>query len=433
MTRELTVITSFLFRRKVSNRDMQTKAPLYIRVRYGTLQAQTATGISVNPNCFDTIKKELKARSVMHLNEKREINERIRGILDRIEERKGQLNTTTTNDELRQWLTEIVNGQSAPNNTPFFESLERYILKSDSTATQRNGAVMMRTLRRFEQYNGLTLTFDSLDVAMLQGWNKYLITEHKLYIKHPELWADFPEKRHPQPRGNNTLAVLHKRFSFFLSDCVKRGIISANPYGKYHDRPREQYDNYIVALTKEEREAIANAKLDSPLLEEQRDIFLFHCHVGCRVADLTLLTKSDVINGTITIKQGKTGVVTSIPLTETAMAIIAKYADRDGEKLLPFIDHVLYNRALKKIGKAANLTQKRKVTNPLTGKQESIPLCDLLTTHVARRTFISMLVNSGESAAVVGSMSGHAKGSKALGRYYEINEETKAKAIKGLE
>ncbi len=36
-----------------------------------------------------------------------------------------------------------------------------------------------------------------------------------------------------------------------------------------------------------------------PEYERQRDVFVFHCCIGCRVGDLLRLKKRDVINGAV--------------------------------------------------------------------------------------------------------------------------------------
>ena len=75
---------------------------------------------------------------------------------------------------------------------------------------------------------------------------------------------------------------------------------------------------------------------------------------------LVRLTKSDVINGAIeyiaskTIEENQKTIL--VPLNKTALAILEKYKDYEGPKLLPFITQPKYNDAIKEIFTRAGIT-----------------------------------------------------------------------------
>ena len=64
---------------------------------------------------------------------------------------------------------------------------------------------------------------------------------------------------------------------------------------------------------------------------------------------------------------------------------------------------------------------------------EREPLWQLLSSHAARRTFISTLLNAGVQERVIKDMNGHSADSKAFRRYYTIERRTKEAAVKALE
>lgn len=56
------------------------------------------------------------------------------------------------------------------------------------------------------------------------------------------------------------------------------------------------------------------------------------------------------------------------------------------------------------------------VLNPTTGAEEKRPLNEIASSHLARRTFIGNLYKKVKDPNLVGSLSGHKKGSKAFAR-----------------
>ena len=78
---------------------------------------------------------------------------------------------------------------------------------------------------------------------------------------------------------------------------------------------------------------------------------------------------------------------------------------------------------------------RRIVTIPdkTTRKGKQVRLCDIVTTHMARRVFIGGLYKKGVKDAIIASMSGHVKGSKAFLRYYDVDNEDQKAAMSLIE
>ena len=74
---------------------------------------------------------------------------------------------------------------------------------------------------------------------------------------------------------------------------------------------------------------------------------------------------------------------------------------------------------------------KRKVTiiNPLTREQEMHPICEIATSHIARKTFIGNLYKQVKDPNLISSMSGHVEGSKAFARYRTIDDDMKKELV----
>ena len=152
------------------------------------------------------------------------------------------------------------------------------------------------------------------------------------------------------------------------------------------------------------------------------------------MGDLIAMTRNNLQEGFIHYIAGKTKGETPkeirVPLSPSALALIAKYKEpmTDG-RLMPFISEVKYNEALKEIFRTAGIDRFVTRLNPTTGKPEQVKICDIASSHMARRTFCGNLYKKVQDPNLVGSLSGHAEGSKAFARYRDIDEDLKRSLI----
>lgn len=80
----------------------------------------------------------------------------------------------------------------------------------------------------------------------------------------------------------------------------------------------------------------------------------------------------------------------------------------------------------------AGIHRRVTILNPLTRKEEQRPICDVATSHTARKTFIANLYNKVRDQALVASLTGHAPNSKAFERYRTIDDTIKNELINNL-
>ena len=119
-----------------------------------------------------------------------------------------------------------------------------------------------------------------------------------------------------------------------------------------------------------------------------------------------------------------------VPLHQKALTLIEKYrgVDKKG-RLFPFISDQRYNDAIKLIFKMSGITRKVEVRNPLSGKTELVPINEIASSHLARRTFIGNAYFRVHDPNIIGKMSGHVEGSKAFVRYRNIEDDTLKEVI----
>lgn len=315
-----------------------------------------------------------------------------------------------------------------------------------SPAFVRNARVLYRAMKRYEIYTAATgspfnFTLDELNSDDIKRFETFLRDEVRIYKEYPSIYVEIPadtrQRRKspaPKPRGDNSIVTMFKRLRMFFRWCQSQGYTTNNPFVKYDGVRSEKYGTpYYITI--EERDRIAGFDLSAtPALEVQRDIFIFHCLIGCRVSDLMRLTPANIINGAVEYVANKTRQerpeVIRVPLHRRALEILRKYAftTTDG-RILPFISPQRYNDAIKRIFTCCNITRLVTVLNPTTGKEEQRPLNEIASSHLARRTFVGNLYKQVKDPNLVGKLSGHTEGSRAFARYRDIDEDMKRDLI----
>ena len=65
----------------------------------------------------------------------------------------------------------------------------------------------------------------------------------------------------------------------------------------------------------------------------------------------------------------------------------------------------------------------------VTRTEVKVPINEIVSSHMARRTFIANIYNKVPDPNVVGSMTGHVEGSRAFARYRTIEEDVKKSLV----
>lgn len=322
--------------------------------------------------------------------------------------------------------------------------------------------VLVRDLARYEAFKNKVLrekfawNIDKITKKDIEDFENYLRNEKTLSEKYPKQFESILEQ-YPveinvihtftklQNRGENTIVKLKKKFKAFMQWLYETERTSNRPF----DGIKIGTEKYGVPfyLTKEERNLLAEAdipalweglededkklcsKMPLKTLEVQRDIFVFQCLVGCRVGDLCTLTAKNITDGILEYVPSKTSdedapVKPRIPLNPCALKLVDKYngVDKDG-RLFPFISPQKYNDAIKAILMICGITRIVPVRNSTTGETEMKRICDVASSHMARRTFVGAAYKAVRDPNIVGKMSGHVEGSRAFNRYRQIDDD----------
>ena len=353
------------------------------------------------------------------------------------------------NDVPKDWLVNLIHEFNFPKSAnaeaqeveqiKFFDEYERYIdTHKFSDHRRRQNRVIWRTLKRFEVFKGLSMTFDNITADTLRAFEQFLVDEHTLVDnkKYKKVLAAIPESRTPKPRGKNTINDFMVRLRSFFIWANDNELTRNNPFKHYQVAECVYGTPYYITI--DERNQLYHADFgDNTDLARQRDIFVFQCLIGCRVSDLWAMTKSNIVNGAIEYIPRKTkegrAITVRVPLNAIATEIIERYKDTLGDKLFQYTTQQQYNRDIKKMFKLAGLTRIVTIINPTTREEEQHPICDIASSHLARRCFVGNLYKKVKDPNLIGKLSGHKEGSRAFTRYRDIDEETSKELVTMLE
>ena len=190
----------------------------------------------------------------------------------------------------------------------------------------------------------------------------------------------------------------------------------------------------IIFLTKNEVKALEQMTFNDSqaALERVRDVFLFCCFTGLRYSDVKKLTRYDIRDGVIVFVTKKTVDGIRVELNKHSQAILDKYKDVPfpGHAALPVISNEKMNAHLKDLGKLAGLDTPTRVVWFVKNvrHEELFPKWQLMTTHVARRTFVVNALRLGIPPEVIMRWTGHSS-FESMKPYMKIIDEVKRTAM----
>lgn len=182
-----------------------------------------------------------------------------------------------------------------------------------------------------------------------------------------------------------------------------------------------------IALKKEDLEHLLLTKMKTQKLERVKDVFIFSCVTGLRFGELKFVSKN-TINGKILIlkEEKSSGKKTrEIPLSAIALHLLEKY-----EYSLPLIANQKHNDYIKDVFEEAGYTHNVMKTST-KGKEvirHEYPFYKRISSHTARRTFITMMKRKGKSDKLIAEISGH-NDMKTLNQYYQVTNEDVKDAV----
>ena len=426
--------------------------PLYVRLVDGRAFHQAVrTWILVTPRFWDSRRECVRGRNPVAEKEKVRVGEDVRLLREYLLETYCLAKKAGETD-VRGWLASAVKdfrsgtlyGRENSSDSGFDTLFGRFVSERKiSEGRRRHYEVLRRMVRRYESYirysskvDSFVLDIRKVDCKVLGMIHDYIANESEYVVRYPGILEDNPEVRRIKPRGGNYVCGLFRGLRAFFNWACKARLIQESPFDGF-EMPSERYGTPIY-LTLDDVKKIYEADLSEfPDLAVQRDVFVFQCNVGCRVGDLMRLEKSDVVRGSIeyipskTIRSGARTVV--VPLNRVACEIVDRYSGWPGSRLLPFESPEKFNDDIKLILSMSGVTYMVTELDTLTRTEKKVPINEIASSHMARRTFIGNIYKMVRDPDLVSSLTGHAEGSRAFSRYRTIDMDIKRDLVKILE
>jgi len=168
----------------------------------------------------------------------------------------------------------------------------------------------------------------------------------------------------------------------------------------------KSYESDLIALTDEDLDKLMALKLSGGK-EILRDSFIFACYTGARYIDIVGLDfNRDISNNEWLLRVVKTKDVIRIPLLPQAQELVEKHREAGKFEVMTNQKSNLY---LKELCKKAGFNEQVSTTRYSGPNREDATKLkwELVSFHVARRTFITLSLTKGIPAEIVMKISGH--------------------------
>jgi integrase len=422
-----------------------------VKIRYRVLDGRGVDAffvskMQINFSDWDAKRHCLKARIIILPADKSEIE---RSIIFHKQQLQIALSNLTqngvkpTSKALSEEMYHLLNpsAKNARNAMNFFDYFDSFCEAKQVSISRSNAYKMVCSIfKRFENYKMIFDKKFSLDIknfssVTAEEFLKFIQNEHIIVEKHNEIYTN---KKISKPRSTNSVVSILKTVKAFFNYLKnKKRVLQHSPFSDL-DCPAEAYGTPFY-LTITERNQLYNYDLsEQPDFEKQRDIFVFHCVIGCRAGDLFRLTKSNIVNGGVEYIAGKTRdgnpKTIRVPLNKVGLEILEKYKYFDGDKLFPFArTKHLYNEAIREVLKRAGVNRIVTIMDSQTRLDIQKPIYEVASSHLARRTLYANVYKKFKDPALAGSLTGHSPNSKAALRYRDIDEDIKLELVRSLE
>lgn len=363
----------FFIKRKKLLKD--GTASIFVRVTFGKLSAEVATGKSVLPSQWVATKGRAKGNTLK--------TKQVNAFLDQLDYTLHDLTLQIQREGKQVSAKEILN-RYKNLNVPKIGILALYAEHNQEQKELVGISVALGTYKRHEtsmklfqeflmfKYKAKDIPVNEVDVDMLKKYQHYLMT-----VRH---------------NNNNTTVKYLRNLGKVLNMAVVKKLIQASPLEELKLKI-EPVDKGF--LNKTELAKLADKEFDVIRLEQVRDVFLFCCYTGLAYVDVHSLTADDIVEDSdrlwIRKARHKTSVMCHIPIIKPARDILEKYvltAQATG-KLLPVLSNQKMNAYLKEIAAIVGIDKD-------------------LTTHLARHTFATTVTLANHvSIENVSKMLGH--------------------------
>ena len=287
----------------------------------------------------------------------------------------------------------------------FFDAFQEYIDMSKSNKahnTIKGYTSVKNFLYDFSEDHSYPMDFATLDLTFFDLLKNYAFTDRRTQ--------------------DNYFAKITSVLKAFLNWASERGYNSNQAYNKFSAKEREKE---VIFLTLDELMILNNYEFIKEKHKKARDLYCFGCFTGLRISDILQLQYEHIKDGMIFKTIQKTKQIDKIPLNDFSKKILNKY-DGISFKPLPSISAPRLNENIKECCKIAGIDQPVTITiySGANMTQVTKPKHELITSHTARKTFVTNSLVLGMNTKTLKDITGH-KNDSVFNRYIKIAEDFK--------
>lgn len=384
----------------------------YIRGFGSNNPIQLHTGEKINPASWDKNNQRAFSKGANRFNGALELNQFLNSFRESIERTIRTVKTDNPEagyEEIKEALNKRF-GKEKVSVSNFWDAYKGFIQVKKSTfsaSTLKKYKTLQTHLESYESAYKQNLSFRLFDLMFYDRFIELLINDKKL--------------------NNNSTYKMVSLLKTFLKYAYDRNLHTNRDFEKFKIK-EETVDS--VALTFDEVNLMYkyDFSFDSKL-EKVRDLFVFGCYTGARFADIQSINNADIGAGYWHLRSAKTRERIIIPLLDIPQEILRKYSAN--ESPLPQISNQKFNEYIKEAAKKAGLNEIQRKIDYQGAQQivEEKPKYEFISSHTARRTFITIALLLGLPAEVVRKISGHRQ-LAAFQKYIKVTDKDAAEKIK---
>lgn len=260
--------------------------------------------------------------------------------------------------------------------------------------------------------------------------NKTLLEDFEQKTKHKLSLGKFDEKTFNKllkfcvEEREHSVNTVHRNIGLlktFLLWALNKKYSFNNSFVNFKKPPKFRTDE--IALNIEQVEEIyAHDFSKNKKFERVRDLFIFGCVTGMRFGNYSTISKNDVQGDFIRVIDLKSKSKNlSIPLNNISKSILEKY-----DYKLPSISNQKMNEYIKDVFKELEFTQEIKKTMKYGDQlvEKNSEFWKRISSHTARRSFITIMKNKRVPDKVIMSYTGHTS-LEVFNAYYRPSEDDK--------
>ena len=403
---------------------------IYLVVYLNNKQVKLSTGVKVYPEHWNIRKQQayVNARlSKLDNNNNTIANDRLSELKDMFLEFKHYLceHPTDIENSITILRTRIYkNTMTTEIKKKSATTVMKEIIDAKQAASSTKGQQKLN-VGKFERYlkeNNISDTWESMNLNTFEGYQKYLVDNGRGSVTIRNIIQNtlFPLLKKVSKRMDIPFMWHNSNLESFESvkDESNKELASNKKVTLTEEQLKQLYDHPITGT---ERQIKKNTEI--------RDLFVLQCLVGQRVGDMQKFfngdNERDEEEDTISIIQQKTKARAIIPLTPLAKEIISKYQNTELKYYKPSNSNL--NAELRIIAEEAGLN------TPITfedkdGKQVK-PLFELVHTHTARHTFITIMCRRDIPKETIIIATGH-EDTKMIDKVYShLSNKDKAQKV----